>query len=74
MAFNSIYIVHTLEFQIEVEGGINEEAGKFRPQKSLKLINGEDEINGEVDKNTAIRNFIEIQSSNDLAKISTRRT
>ena len=37
-------------------------------QKSPKLINEE------AGKNTAIRNFIEIKSSNDLVKISTKRT
>ena len=51
-------------------GGWNKRGGW---QKSPKLINGEDGINGEADKNTAIRNFIEIVSSNDLAKISTNR-
>ena len=30
--------------------------------------------NGEAGKNTAIRNFIEIKSSNDLLKIPTKRT
>ena len=39
-----------------------------------KLINVEVGINGEAGKNTAIRNFIEIKSSNDLVKISTKRT
>ena len=43
-------------------------------QISPKLINGEAGINGETGKNTAIRNFIEIKSSNDLVKISTKRT
>ena len=51
-------------------GGWNKRGGW---QKSPKLINGEDGINGEADKNTVIRNFIEIESSNDLAKISTKR-
>ena len=37
-------------------------------------IEGEGRINGEAGKNTAIRNFIEIKSSNDLVKISTKRT
>ena len=36
-------------------------------RKSPKLINGE------AGKNTAIRNFIEIKSSNNLVKISTKR-
>ena len=36
-------------------------------QKSSKLINGE------ASKNTAIRNFIERKSSNDLVKISTKK-
>ena len=49
---------------------INGETGKFRH----KMINGNGAINGEVDKNTAIRNFIEIKSSNDFVKISTKRT
>ena len=31
-------------------------------------------MNGEAGKNTAIRNFIGIKSSNDLLKISTKRT
>ena len=43
-------------------------------QKSPKLINKEVGINREAGKNTAIRNFIEIKSSNDLVKISTKRT
>ena len=37
-------------------------------QKSPKVINGE------AGKNTAIGNFIKIKSSNDLVKISTKRT
>ena len=37
-------------------------------QKSPKLINGE------AGKNTASRNFIEKKSSNDLVKISAKRT
>ena len=41
---------YTFDFQIEGEGGKNEEVGK----------------------NTAIRNFIETKSSNDLVKISTK--
>ena len=52
-------------------GGCNKRGGW---QKSPKLINGEVGINGEAGKNTAIRNFIEIKSSNDLVKISTKRT
>ena len=32
------------------------------------------EINGEAGKNTVIRNFIEIKLSNNLKKISTKRT
>ena len=43
-------------------------------QKSPKLINGEVGINGEAGKNTASRNFIEKKSSNDLVKISAKRT
>ena len=43
-------------------------------QKSPKLINEKVEINRESGKNTAIRNLIEIKSSNDLVKISTKRT
>ena len=31
-------------------------------------------INGDAGKNTAIRNFIEMKSSNDLVKMSTKRT
>ena len=38
------------------------------------LIKEEVEINVEAGKNTAIRNFIEIKSSNDLVKISTKKT
>ena len=41
-------------------------------QKYRKLINGEDGINREAGKNTAIRNFIEIKSSDNLVKISTK--
>ena len=54
---------------INGEGAIN-----GRLQKFPKLINGEVGINGEAGKNTAIRNFIEIKSSNDLVKKSTKRT
>ena len=43
-------------------------------QKSPKLINREVGIYGEDGKNTAIKNFIEKISSNDLVKISTKRT
>ena len=43
-------------------------------QKSPKLINGGVGINGKADKNTAIRNFTEIKSSNDLVKILAKRT
>ena len=43
-------------------------------QKSPKLINGEVGMNGEAGKNTSIRNFIGIKLSNDLVKISTKRT
>ena len=39
-----------------------------------KLINVEVGINGEDGKNTAIRNFIEIKSSNDLVKVSIKGT
>ena len=39
-----------------------------------KLINVEVGINGEAGKNTAIRNFIEIKSSNDLVKVSIKGT
>ena len=52
-------------------GGRNKRGGW---QKSPKLINEDVEINGEAGKNTAIRNFIEIKSSNDLVKISTKKT
>ena len=37
-------------------------------------IEREGAINGEVGKNTAIRNLIETKSSKDLVKISTKRT
>ena len=37
-------------------------------------MNEEVGMNGEAGKKTAIRNFIEIKSSNDLVKISTKRT
>ena len=47
------------------QGGCNKQEGW---QKSPKLINGE------AGKNTAIRNFIEIKSSNNLVKISAKRT
>ena len=53
------------------KGGRNKRGGW---QKSPKLINGEVGINGEAGKNTAVRNFIEIKSSDDLVKISTKRT
>ena len=45
-----------------------------RGQKSPKLINEEVEVNREAGKNTAIRNFIEIKSSNDLVKILKKKT
>ena len=38
------------------------------------LINGKVGINGKAGKNTAIRNSIEIKPSNNLVKISTKRT
>ena len=40
-------------------------------QKSPKLMNMEVGLNEEAGKSTAIRNFIEMRSSNDLVKIST---
>ena len=49
---------------------MNEEVGT----KSPKLINGEVGINEEAGTNTAIQNFIEIKSSNDLVQISAKRT
>ena len=76
-----------LNTQIEGESGINGEAGNFGQynklggcnkrggwQKSPNLINREVGIYGEAGKNIAIRNFIELKSSNDLVKISTKRT
>ena len=45
--------------------GCNKRGGR---QKSPKLINEK------AGKNTAIRNSMEIKSSNDLVKISTKRT
>ena len=54
---------------INKEGPINGEVSK----KSPKLINEEVGISGETGKNIAIRN-IKIKSSNDLVKISTKRT
>ena len=53
---------------MNVEDAINGEVGK-----NLQ-IDGEVGINGKAGKNTAIRNFIEMKSSNDLVKISTKRT
>ena len=53
------------------QGGCNKRDGW---QKSPKIINKEAGINGEAGKNTAIRNFIEIKSSNSLVKISTKKT
>ena len=52
-------------------GGCNK---RRRRQKSSKLLNGEVGTNWKAGKNTAIRNFIEIKSSNDLVKISTTKT
>ena len=52
-------------------GGCNKRRGR---QKSSKLLNGEVGTNWKAGKNTAIRNFIEIKSSNDLVKISTTKT
>ena len=51
------------------QGGCNKRGGW---QKSPKL-NGDVGINGETGK-TAIRSFIEMKSSNNLLKISTKRT
>ena len=51
-------------------GGRNKRRGW---QKSPKLINGEVGIKGEAGKSTAIRNFIEIKSSDDFVKISTTK-
>ena len=56
-----------------MEGGINGEADKFRP----KTINGDGAIYGQVGKNREAGEntaFIEIKSSNDFVKISTKRT
>ena len=39
-----------------------------------KVISREGAINREVGKNAAIINFIEVKSSNNLVKISTKRT
>ena len=52
--------------------GQNNKRGGWK--KSLELINGEVGINGEASKNTAIWNSTEIKSTNDLVKISTKRT
>ena len=52
--------------------GGNNKRGSW--QKSSKLINREVGINGEAGKNTAIRYFIEIKTSNDLVKISAKIT
>ena len=57
--------------QINKQGDCNKQGGW---QKSPKIINEEVGINGEAGKNTTIRNFIEIKSSNDLEKIPTKRT
>ena len=58
--------------------GQNNKQGRYNKwggwQKSPKLINREVGINREAGKNTTIRNFIELKSSNDLGKISTKRT
>ena len=77
----------TLEFQVEREVGINRGPANFGQnnkregcnkrgdlQKYPKLINVEVGINGEAGKNTGIRSLIEIKSSNDLVKMSTKRT
>ena len=56
--------------QNDKRGGCNKRVGW---QKSPKIINKEAGINGEAGKNTAIRNFIEIKSSNGLVKISTTK-
>ena len=53
--------------QNDKRGGCNKRGGW---QKSPKIINKEAGINGEAGKNIAIRNFIEIKSSNGLVKIS----
>ena len=52
-------------------GGRNKQGGW---QISAKIINGEVGKNlKKTDKSTAIRNFIEIKSSNDIVKISTKK-
>ena len=58
------------QISVKQRGGCNKRGGW---QKSPRLINEEVGINGEAGKNTTIRNFIEIKSSNDLVKISTKR-
>ena len=52
-------------------GGCNKRGGW---EKSPKLINEEVGINGEAGKNTTVRYLIEIKSSNNLVKISTKIT
>ena len=52
-------------------GGCNKRGGW---QKSPKLVNGEVGINGKAGKNTAIKNLMEIKTSNDLVEISAKRT
>ena len=70
------HILKTYSRASNRRGGWNKWGGW---QILVKIINGEGAINGEVGingetgKNTAIRNFIEIKSSNDLVKISTKR-
>ena len=56
--------------QNDKQGGCNKRGGW---QKSPEITNKEAGINGEAGKNTAIRNFIEIKSSNGLVKISTTK-
>ena len=73
-----------LEFQIEVGGETNGEAGKFRSKQLTGRVQYTERLakisevnkrqvgeNGEAGENTA---FIEIKSSNDFVKISTKRT
>ena len=75
----TIFILQSKYFWDQYSRVANRRRGRNKRggyQISAKMINGEGAINGETgkNKNTAIRNFIDIKSSNNLAKISTKRT
>ena len=75
--FHNFLLMHMQESQKIYSRVSNRREGRNKRggwQISAKIINEEGAINREAGKNTAIRNLIEIKSSNNLVKISTKRT